>query len=199
MAENVASGGRVWHFTASKGVFKWSFTFYYGIPGALLVAAPSLYSLWQSGSTKYEQSIAGGYGAAIDSDRFTVLGLTLAFFLLVAVIGAVILTKVSMNISSIIISLLLITSTVVFLPVFAVFNGPDNHRFDDWAKQTYGYDLTGSMAKQDGAFTYEAINKEGQKVTVKSFVSNGNTYLYETLPELETIIHDIVKAKEGQS
>lgn len=199
MAESVASGGRVWYLTAPKGIFRWSFTFYYGIPATLLVAAPSLFSLWLSDSTQYAPSIAGGYAAAINSDRFSVLWLTMAFLLLVAIVGAVIISKVSMSIHSIIISLLLIVSTVMFLPVFTVFNGPDSHKFDDWAEQTYGYNLTGPMAKKDGVTTYEAINKEGQKVTVKSFVSENNTYLYETLPQLEAIVHNISKAKEGSA
>lgn len=199
MAENVASGGKVWNLIEPKGAFKWSFTFYYGIPSTLLVAAPSMFSLWHSGSKQYEPSIAGGYGAAINSDVSSVLGITLACLLAVAIVGVIILSKVATSVSSTLISLGLIVSTVIFLPIITVFHGPNSHRFDDWAEQTYGYHLTGPMAKKDGVVTYEAINKYGQKVTVKSFVSDDNTYLYETLPELETIIHSIVKAKEGQS
>lgn len=214
MSANIASGGRVWSFdktdtslgAPSKPKFLevWGFALWYGLPAGLLVSIPGILFLLNGAQTPYEQaqSIAGGWGAVSVNPHWSeiLFSFGTAIFVLFALIFLMERMKIYGRSIVITVMLVLIPTILTGFLVARSYNQAyeDEGTFKDWAQSTYGYTL-GKSEKEGSSITFEAKDKDGRAIKVQSFVRDKNTYLYETLPQLNEIITRIVSETEGKS
>lgn len=214
MSANLASGGRVWSFdktatsviTPSKPKFlaRWGLALWYGLPASILISLPGILFLLNGAETVYEkaESIAGGWGQGSTSPAWPTILFTFGttiplMFLLIFVLERVVVYKRSLAATI----LLMIVPVILSSALVITSNNQANmgkETFKEWAQSTYGYTITNVGKEEGSTVVYEATDKDGRAIKVQSFVKDKNTYLYETLPQLNDIITRIIAEKEGK-
>lgn len=214
MSANLASGGRVWKFNAGqinkanppRFLEVWGFALWFGLPAGILVSLPGILLLLNGIETTGEpaKSIAGGWGKADFQDNlptilFTfgivavfMIGLSVSLAKLVIYKRALITTLILMVVPAILTSVLVGSSITESL-------GERKDAFNDWAQNTYGYTINGNGKVEGSIVVYNATDKDGRNIKVKSFIEQDNTYLYETLPQMNEIMGRIIAETEGKS